>query len=220
MRWKCSNPIAMVTDMIKWLWELPASKISNSKLSKQRQVVSMFRRILLLQCKPKLGCTKPLTGLHGSRELDISGLEVGLMCLAILGVANQSETKEPRFLLCYNKELYHVHYTWAHMNITPSFPHIHICLASFIVNITHHRYDNNRTLQGIYCYACYWVSGTSGTRAAWNWAKSQMWLAKRRLATPVLYIVFNVSAKWKWTCIQWRSQLKNLGGPKCMILGE
>jgi len=69
----------------------------------------MFWRILLLQRKPKLGCTKPLTGPHCGRGLDISGLEVGLMCFAIVGAATQSETKEPHFLLCYSKNPHHVH---------------------------------------------------------------------------------------------------------------
>jgi len=45
---------------------------------------------------------------------------------------------------------------WAHMNITLSLPHSHtyFCLARFIVNITHHQHDNDKTLQGITCYAC------------------------------------------------------------------
>jgi len=32
---------AMVTDMIKWHWRPPASKMSNSRISKQGQVVRM-----------------------------------------------------------------------------------------------------------------------------------------------------------------------------------
>jgi len=40
--------------------------MSNSKLSEQGQIGSMYCRILLLQRKPKLGCTKPSTGLHRS----------------------------------------------------------------------------------------------------------------------------------------------------------
>jgi len=35
------NPTVMVTDMIKWLWGPPASKILNSRLSKQWQIVSI-----------------------------------------------------------------------------------------------------------------------------------------------------------------------------------
>jgi len=44
------------------------------------------------------------------------------------------------------------------MNITISFPHSHtyLCSARIIVNITHQR-DNDRTLQSIYCCACYIV---------------------------------------------------------------
>jgi len=37
------------------------------------------------------------------------------------------------------------------------YSHTYFCLPGFIVNITHHQHDNNRTLQGIYCYACYLV---------------------------------------------------------------
>jgi len=35
--------------------------------------------------------------------------------------------------------------------------HTYFCLARFIVNITHHQCDNDRTLQAIYSYACYVV---------------------------------------------------------------
>jgi len=34
MYWKRSNLNAMVTDVIKWHWRPPASKMSNSRLSK------------------------------------------------------------------------------------------------------------------------------------------------------------------------------------------
>jgi len=64
MHWKRLNPTAMVTDMIKWLWGPPASKMLNSKLSKPGQIVSMYCKILSLQREPKLGCTKPSTGPH------------------------------------------------------------------------------------------------------------------------------------------------------------
>ena len=113
-------------------------------------------RILLLQRKHKLGCTKPSTGPdHGLR------LRVGhrwfrnrLMCLSCYCRGGQPvRDQEPHFLLCYSKVPHHVHCPWAHMNITPSLPHSHtyFCLARFIVNITYHQYENNRTLQGIYC---------------------------------------------------------------------
>jgi len=50
----------MVADMIKWHWGLPASKISNQDYqNKDRLSVC---RLLILQQKPKLGCTKPSTG--------------------------------------------------------------------------------------------------------------------------------------------------------------
>jgi len=46
-------------------------------------------------------------------------------------------------------------YAWAHTNITSPLrrSHAYLCLARFIVNITH-QHDIDRTLQGIYCYAC------------------------------------------------------------------
>jgi len=62
----------MKTDVVKWHWGTPASKMSNSRLSKQRQIVSC--RIFLLQRKPKLGPTKPSTGPDAARGLDIAGL--------------------------------------------------------------------------------------------------------------------------------------------------
>jgi len=70
-------------------------------------------------------------------------------------VANQSETKN-HISYCVIARV--TSYTWAHMNITPSLPHsnTYLGLARFIVNITH-QHDNDRTLQGIYCYACYLV---------------------------------------------------------------
>jgi len=55
----------------------------------------MYCRTLLLQRKPKLGCTKPLTGPHrGLRPwIEHRWLRIRPMCLAVAGVANQSETK-------------------------------------------------------------------------------------------------------------------------------
>ena len=112
------------------------------------------------------------------------------MCLAIVGVANQSETKS-HIPYCVTAKRHIMHMgTWAHMNITPSLPHSHtyFCLARFIVNITHHHHDNDRTLQRIYCYVCDLVGVLVYTYVspAWNWTKSHMWLASRWLAIPVL----------------------------------
>jgi len=89
------------------------------------------------------------------------------MCLAIVGVANQSETKEPHFFVLQQRTTSYTSYMITHENnsISSSLTYIFF-LASFIANITHHQHDNNRTLQGFYCYACYLVSGTSGTKAA------------------------------------------------------
>jgi len=72
------------------------------------------------------------------------------------GVTNQSETKR-HITYCVTAKSHRAIYTWAYLNITPFLPHTHICLAGFIVHITHHQQDNHRTLQGIYFYACYLV---------------------------------------------------------------
>ena len=57
MYWKCSNATAMVTDVIRWLWESPASKMSNSNYQNKDRL--RVRRILLLQREPKLGRMRP-----------------------------------------------------------------------------------------------------------------------------------------------------------------
>jgi len=67
--------------------------MSHSKLSKQGQAVSMNCRTLLLQCKPKLGCTKPSTEPHRGLRVGHRWFKSRPMCIAIAGVANQSETK-------------------------------------------------------------------------------------------------------------------------------
>jgi len=73
---------------------------------------------------------------------------------------------------------------------------IYFCLARFIVNITHHQYNNNRILQGIYCYACYLMG-----HLVYNYVKPhETGQIKPRVGHPSA-IVFNVSAKWKWTYI-------------------
>jgi len=138
-----------------------------------------------------VGCTKPSTGPHlGPRpRVGHRCFRNRPMCLAFAGVTNQSETKR-NISYCVTAKR-HIMYI-AHMNITPSLPHSHtyLWLARFIVNITHHQHDNNRTLQGIYCncYACYSVGLLvyKYGRAAWNCTKSRMWLVRRELATAVL----------------------------------
>jgi len=82
---------------------------------------------------------------------------------------------------------------WAHMNVTPSLPHLrtYFCLARFSVNITHYQHDNDRTSQAF--VLCLLFIGTSALRASWNWAMSCMWLVSRGLATPVL--LYSVSAQ-------------------------
>jgi len=86
------------------------------------------------------------------------------------GVANQPETKSNISLLSYRKEPHHTHgHKW-----TSHHPFlVHLCSARFIVNIAH-EHDNDRTLQTIYCYACYlvgllvitWEPYETGRRAA------------------------------------------------------
>ena len=120
-------------------------------------------------------------------------LRVGLCVLLLQGWPT---IQKPRthFLLCCSKEPDHTHgRTWRtkpHLFLT----HEHICLARFIANITH-RQDNDRTLQGICSYACYLMRLLvyNYVRAAWNWAKSRMWLVSRRLAISVL--LYSLSAQ-------------------------
>ena len=162
-----------------------------------------YCRILLLQCKPKVGCTKPSTGPHLSPRPRIGQrwYRNRPMCLAIAGAANQSETKShiSYCVIAKRHSMYIVTCTWAHMNIAPALPHSHTYFwwARLILNITHHKHDNNRTLQGVYCncYACYLVGLLvyNYLKDAWNWAKSRMWLARCRLATAMLF--YSVSAQ-------------------------
>jgi len=57
---------AILTDVIKWHWRPPASKMSNSRFYQNKDILSVYR-ILLLQQKPKLGRTKLSTGPHAGR---------------------------------------------------------------------------------------------------------------------------------------------------------
>ena len=66
-------------------------------------------KILSLQCKPKLACTKPLMGRIAACGLDIGGLESRPMCLAIAGVANQSETKSNTYCVTAKIHMYIIH---------------------------------------------------------------------------------------------------------------
>jgi len=75
------------------------------------------------------------------------------MCLAIPGVANQLETNS-LVSYCVTARS-HVMHTGAHEQDPISSCLTHIYWARFIANITNHQQDNDRTLQGIYCYACY-----------------------------------------------------------------
>jgi len=67
-QWTYWNLPARRTDVIRWRWRPPASKMSNLRSSKQGQVVSMYR-LFIPQRKPKLGRTKPSTWSHAARGL-------------------------------------------------------------------------------------------------------------------------------------------------------
>jgi len=90
------------------------------------------------------------------------------MCLAIAGVANQSETKNHiSYCVTTKSQIIHTHMgTHEHHPISSS--HTYFCLARFIVNITH-QHDNDRTLKAIYC-ACYFVGFLvyNYIKASWN----------------------------------------------------
>ena len=114
------------------------------------------------------------------------------VCVLLLQGWPTSQKPRATFLTVLQQRT--ISHTWAHMkNITPSLPHprTHICIARFIANITHHQQDNDRTLQGIYCYAWYLVGLLiyNYVRVAWNWAKSRMWLESRLTTSVLLYSV-------------------------------
>jgi len=79
------------------------------------------------------------------------------MCLVVAGVANQSDTKS-HISYCITAKNHIIHMMGTHER-NPSLPHSHtyFCLARFVVNITNHQHDSDRTSQAIYCYACYLV---------------------------------------------------------------
>ena len=79
MYWKHRILTAMVTDLTKGHWRWPVSKMSNSRLSKQGQVVSIWvfyydenssvvhiGTSCEIKWKLKLSCKKPLTGPHAA----------------------------------------------------------------------------------------------------------------------------------------------------------
>jgi len=121
------------------------------------------------------------------------------VCVLLLQGWPTSQKPRATFLTVLQQRT--ISHTWAHMkNITPSLPHprTHICIARFIANITHHQQDNDRTLQGIYCYAWYLVGLLiyNYVRVAWNWAKSRMWLVSRYLVGLLIYNYVRVA--WNW----------------------
>ena len=167
VHWKCLNSTAMVmvTDMIKWHW-LNASMIEDhlhpkcqiqNYQNKDRLSVCLvvvgYLLLLQVQHKSKPGCTKPLTGPH--RWTYIGGLELGRCVLLLLQGWPTSQRVTATFLTVFQQnatcDVHLYGHTWRTVST--------FCLARlrFIVNITHHQHDNNKTLQGIYCYACYLV---------------------------------------------------------------
>jgi len=89
-----------------------------------------YCRILILQRKPKVGCTNPQLGRISARGrgLDIGGLEISLCVLvAIAGVANQSETKS-HISYCVTAKRHIISctlYMGTHEEHNISLPHIH-----------------------------------------------------------------------------------------------
>ena len=156
MHWKCLNPTAMVTDVTKWFWGPPASKMSNSNWSKQGQVVGMQPAVGYFYYSVNINwaAQNPWLGRIMACDcgLDIGGLEIGLcVCLAIAGVAT-SQRPRATFLIVLQQSATSCTLsmgTHEHNPISSSLTYF--CLARFIVNITYHQYENNRTLQGIYC---------------------------------------------------------------------
>jgi len=76
------------------------------------------------------------------------------LMLSLQGRGGQPVRQSATFLTASPQRV--TSYTWAHMNITPSLPHwnTYLCSTGFIANTTH-QYDNDGTLQAIYCYAWY-----------------------------------------------------------------
>jgi len=85
-----------------------------------------------------------LKGYMARESLGTPGLEV---CVLLLQGWPTSQIPRATFLTVLQQRA--TLYTWAHMNVTPSLPlsHTYFCKARFIVNITHHQHDNDRTLQ-------------------------------------------------------------------------
>jgi len=72
------------------------------------------------------------------------------VCVLLLQGLPTSQRPRITFLTVLQERV--ASYTWwAHMNVTPSLPHLrtYFCLARFIVNVTHHEHGNDETLQGI-----------------------------------------------------------------------
>jgi len=75
--------------------------------------------------------------------------------LYMLGVVNQPETKS--HISYYVNAKSHISHMGSHEHHPTSSSLTHTpCSARYIVNITH-QHDNDRTLQAVYCYACYLV---------------------------------------------------------------
>ena len=125
-----------------------------------------------------------------------TGLEVCVLLLQ--GWPTSQRPSKSHNSYCVTAVSHIIHMT--HMSITPSLPcsHIYLCLDRFIVHITH-QHGNDRTLQIIYCYACF--SGTYGNyiRAAWNQAMSIMRLASRTASCPPLCYCIQCRCKMKMT---------------------
>ena len=78
-----------------------------------------------------------LKGYMVRERLGTPGLEI---CLVIVGAANQSETKS-HISYCVTAKSHIIHMGPYEQNPVSS-SHTYFYLARFIVNITHHQYDN------------------------------------------------------------------------------
>ena len=71
------------------------------------------------------------------------------------GVANQLEMKS-HISYCVTAKSHIIH-KGIQKNYPIAYLRTYLCSATFIVNVTPHQHENNRSLPAIYCYACYLV---------------------------------------------------------------
>jgi len=100
-------------------------------------------------------------------------------------VANHSETKS-QISYCFTAKSQTIHMVMHEHNnpISSSLTRVQYpCSAAFIVNITNYQHDYDRTLEAIYCYACYlveflvimWEPHETGQRATCSSRVAHLW---------------------------------------------